>query len=183
MAQKDYVSRGQKKRPAAKKPTPPPLPWFKLFLALLLLLGFAFGIWHLTQSESSDPSLSSTPQKIESKSIDELDPLPVLEEEEWEFIEDLPEYQVKVDESVAPESERDYLMQCGSFREDSQAQELKANIAFAGLSSQVKASQGENGRWYRVILGPYDSKREAERDRHLLARQGINRCKIWIWNL
>ena len=53
----------------------------------------------------------------------------------------------------------------------------------AGLESQVRSSEGKNGLWYRVILGPYETKRAAERDRHKLQRAKIYGCAIWNWNL
>jgi cell division protein FtsN len=80
-------------------------------------------------------------------------------------------------------SDKRYLMQCGSFRAASQAQKMKATIAFQGLEAQVRPSDGKSGRWHRVILGPYDSKRLAEKHRHSLQKANINTCKIWNWNL
>ncbi len=74
-------------------------------------------------------------------------------------------------------------MQCGSFRKQGQAEELKARIAFQGFEAQVRPSEGSSGRWYRVIIGPYESKRLAEKQRHTLQRAKINGCKIWLWNL
>ena len=109
--------------------------------------------------------------------------MPDIPEEEWEFIKSLPEFTVKIEqkEQDAPTVRR--LIQCGSFRKNEQAQELKANIAFQGLEAQVRSSKGSSGVWYRVILGPYDSKRLAEKHRHTLQRAKINGCKIWNWNL
>ncbi|NAW96105.1 cell division protein FtsN, partial [Vibrio sp. V42_P2S4T144] len=37
--------------------------------------------------------------------------------------------------------------------------------------------------WYRVVLGPYKFKRDAERDRHKLQRAKIEPCAIWKENL
>ena len=34
-----------------------------------------------------------------------------------------------------------------------------------------------------AIIGPYESKRLAEKQRHTLQRAKINGCKIWLWNL
>ena len=70
-----------------------------------------------------------------------------------------------------------YQMQCGSFRNKDDAESLKANIAFQGLESNVK----KTGTWYRVILGPYERKRLAEKERHKLQRAKINGCQIWLW--
>ncbi|MCT7654773.1 SPOR domain-containing protein [Oceanimonas sp. NS1] len=61
-------------------------------------------------------------------------------------------------------------MQCGSFRSSAQAEQLKARIAFQGLASEVKRSEGSNGIWYRVVMGPYDSKRKADQEKHKMGR-------------
>ena len=91
----------------------------------------------------------------------------------------MPGYEVEVDAEVAT-SDRRYLMQCGSFKIFDQADSMRAQMAFVGLEPQIR---GSKSGWYRVILGPYPSKRDAERDRHVLQRAKINSCEIWTWNL
>jgi cell division protein FtsN len=140
-----------------------------------------------TGDDASEPSESAQAPvdsaNAPAKSInDEKDPLPVLKEEDWEFIEGLPSYSVEVEVDELPNADRRYLMQCGSFRKQSQAEELKATIAFQGLESQVLESEGSKGIWFRVVLGPYETKRDAERDRHALRSARINRCQIWNWD-
>ncbi len=70
-------------------------------------------------------------------------------------------------------------MQCGSFRKRDQAEQLEARIAFTGLQAEVRETEGKNGLWYRVVLGPYQGKRSADRDRHLLQDNKIEGCRIW----
>ena len=72
-------------------------------------------------------------------------------------------------------------MQCGSFRTHQQAETLKAKIAFAGLISEIKKTTGSNGIWYKVRLGPYETKRHAESDKNKLKRINIVGCGIWGW--
>lgn len=195
MAQRDYVARGQKKRPVNKKNRkavePSSTPWFRILLALCLIGGFGYGLWVLSQKSDSlddDTAVSqsnSTPTPVETTtpaSENKAEPLPVLEEEEWEFIEALPNYSVEVDVEEQQVSDRRYLMQCGSFRTQEQAQVLKAQIAFQGLEAQVLKSNGGNGLWHRVVLGPFERKRQAERERHQLRQANINNCKIWFWD-
>ena len=74
-----------------------------------------------------------------------------------------------------------FQMQCGSFRQEQQAESMKAQIAFAGFPSTVRRTEGENGVWFRVVLGPYESRRQATSDRNRLRQQGINTCQIWNW--
>jgi cell division protein FtsN len=185
MAQKDYVARSQKKKqpPKNKNQTTQSVAWFKVGIAILVVSSFVAVLFYLKDAGNSD---AGTPLQNEQDNIarpieSEKDPLPVLEEEHWEFIEGLPAYSVEVEVDELPNADRRYLMQCGAFRKESQAQELKATIAFQGLESQVLDSKNSKGIWYRVVLGPYESKRDAERDRHSLSSAGVNRCQIWNW--
>ena len=54
-------------------------------------------------------------------------------------------------------------------------------IAFQGMTSRVIKKEGSS--WYRVVLGPYKFKRDAEKDRHKLQRAKIEPCAIWKENL
>ena len=69
---------------------------------------------------------------------------------------------------AAPER---WLIQCGSFRESGQAEEVRAGLAFSGIESRV--SQG--GGWYRVMLGPYE-KSAAQSVKSRAADAGVTNC-------
>ena len=179
MAHKDYVARGRSKKPA---PEPPKvsLPWLRIIITLLLIAGFSYFLWSIKGTANQQPA-----QKVAAvkKSQQKEQALPEIPEEEWEFIKSLPEFTVEIEQQQQDQPTVRRLMQCGSFRRNTQAQELKAKIAFQGLEAQVRSSQGSSGKWFRVILGPYETKRDAEKDRHTLQRAKINGCKIWNWNL
>jgi cell division protein FtsN len=177
MAPKDYVSRG---RSTKKAPPPsPPLPLMRIVVTLVLVGGFIGFLWTIKDKGPESPEVDVVAQADKQKQ--EEDELPSMTKEEWEFIKTLPEYSVEIEGKEQQARERPYLMQCGSFRRESQAQEMKAKIAFLGLVAQVRTSEGGNGRWHRVILGPYDSKRQAERDRHAIRQSKIRTCQIWDW--
>ncbi|MFT5451288.1 MAG: cell division protein FtsN [Enterobacterales bacterium] len=73
-----------------------------------------------------------------------------------------------------------YIMQCGSFRKIASAESLKATIAMNGLTAKISVTVEKSGKkWFRVALGPYESKRIAESERHQLERNSINNCRIW----
>lgn len=67
---------------------------------------------------------------------------------------------------------------CATFSTRDKADAMKAQIAFQGLQSDVKAADSKGNTVYRVILGPYNSKRDAEKDKHKLENTGINTCRI-----
>jgi cell division protein FtsN len=179
MAHKDYVARGRSKKQVPPSPKPS-LPWLRIVITLSLVAGFSYFLWSIKGNVPEDESNDGG--SIEH-SQNKKDTMPDIPEEEWEFINSLPEFTVKIEKKEQHKPTERRLIQCGSFRKNEQAQELKANIAFQGLEAQVRSSQGTSGVWYRVILGPYDSKRLAEKHRHTLQRAKINGCKIWNWNL
>ncbi|MEW9798840.1 SPOR domain-containing protein [Alteromonas sp. CYL-A6] len=187
MAQRDYVSRGRapqkknNKKPQSKvKPSTPvaSFPIARLVVVLVLLVGFAVFLWNI--KDASDTRPDAPVQQTTKVAEDEL---PELPEEEWEYIKTLPGYEVEVEVEEQEASDKRYLMQCASFRTRAQAEEMKAKIAFQGLEAQIRPSSGANGDWFRVILGPFDSKRDAERAKHSLRKVNISTCQIWYWNL
>jgi cell division protein FtsN len=199
MAQTDYVSRGQKRN--KKTPKKAPTPWFRITLAVAFVGVFAFALYYLQKTPADDASTlppaeknigngqAANQQQSAAKEANadiefaepslDIEPLPKLGEEEWAFIDALPEYSVEVDIPDVEASDRQYIMQCGSFRTTERAQELRAILAMQGMEAQMLQSDGQNGRWYRVVMGPYERKRAAERDRHHLRRSNINGCKIY----
>ncbi|KFZ37804.1 sporulation protein [Shewanella mangrovi] len=181
--------RGKSKasKPAAAPVTPHKVSPLKLVVGLAVVVAFFYALWFLKHDDTEAVSSNGTEQKVvevkvpttSSKPKDALPPKP---KEEWTYQKELENKQVEVDvPEKANQPTRPYQMQCGSFRKDSQAQELKAVIAFQGLEAQVRKVNGSSGDWYKVILGPYDHKRQAERDRHTLQRAGVNGCMIWFW--
>ncbi|MBD1387897.1 SPOR domain-containing protein [Neiella sp. HB171785] len=155
------------------------LPWVRLVIIVALIAAFGYG---LSQIKGSAERVEQQPaQEQHSTTSKPAEAIPEKPEERWSFIEELETKEVEVDVPEAPEQTRPYLMQCGSFRLQSQAEELKAKIAFQGLSSEVRRAEGSNGVWYKVILGPYKTKRLAEKDRHALQRASVRGCKIWYW--
>lgn len=191
MSQRDYVSRGRapQKKQKNKKTTSNarnnagPLPaktvsWVAVGVVLALLVGFAYFLWSIKDNVEPDGV-----QPLAKKPVAVEDELPELPQEEWEYIKTLPGYEVEVDVAQQVKSDKRYLMQCASFKTRAQAEEMRAKIAFQGMEAQIRRSDGDNGEWFRVILGPYDAKRDAERAKHALRKVNITTCQIWFWNL
>lgn len=172
----------KKSRKAAAATTKPSVPWVVVLLAIVLVGGFA---WFLSAISNRADQPVPQPQAIDvpqtQKPTQQVEPLPEQPEEPWDYIEVLENQEVIVD---VPEREvgPPKLMQCGSFRNKDDAESMRAMIAMIGLESQIRTTEGSNGVWHRVILGPYESKRDAERDRHKLQRGKLHGCQIWNWN-
>ena len=174
MAQHDYINkkptgRNSKKNVPAKKP----FPIILVLIAILLVAGFIYGLWFV--KSNADPKLvEKQANPATEKQVEVIVPRTP------EFIQEIRNHEIQV-EVKKIEQKGPYVMQCGSFRTHAQAETLKANIAFAGLISQIKEAEGNNGIWYKVRLGPYKTKRQAESDKNKLKRVNIVGCGIWNW--
>ncbi|QDF73981.1 MULTISPECIES: SPOR domain-containing protein [Shewanella] len=188
MSNRDYANRkpaskGRKSIGGRRKAAPAPrrFPVFLSLVTLGLVGGFGYFLWSINDSADKvepQPEVETVKKPVVKKDPNALPPKP---KEEWTYQQELENKQVEVDipENTAPT--RPYQMQCGSFRKEAQANEMKAVIAFQGLEAQVRKVSGSNGTWYKVVLGPYERKRLAEKHRHILQRGGLNGCQIWFW--
>jgi cell division protein FtsN len=67
-----------------------------------------------------------------------------------------------------------YLLQVGSFRQQTDADRRRGELALLGLEATVEPGDGDNGRWYRVYLGPFESRSEMARARSLTAQADMD---------
>ncbi len=130
--------------------------------------------------ETVQPSAPAEEKPVVEAPKKDPNALPPKPKEEWTYLDELENKNVEVDlpAVAATRTPQQYQLQCASFRQEAQAQQMKAVIAFQGLEAQVKQIEGTSGTWYKVILGPYDSKRDTERKRHSLQNAGINGCQL-----
>lgn len=188
---KDYIRQSppKKAKPTAKRKTRRAAPtakktrkplyrlWAITAMTAALSTGFTWFLLSLTQTPPEIETQATAPAPIKKPS--ETQPEPT---EKWTYIERLENQEVTV--KVPPKkgtNAKPYALQCGSFRTESQAQTLKARIALTGLHSIIVPTKENPPRWYRVVLGPYSTKRHAERDRNLLKNNEIYGCQISFW--
>jgi len=74
--------------------------------------------------------------------------------------------------AAAPKSGQ-LLLQAGAFRNNQQADDLKARIAMLGLVGRVEVVQTPAGEMHRVRLGPYATASELENAKQKLSSGGI----------
>ncbi|GIU12096.1 SPOR domain-containing protein [Shewanella sp. MBTL60-007] len=189
MTNRDYANRkparkgkNSARKKSSKGSAPKRFPILLLLITLTGLGGFGYLLWTLSSSDEPAPAPAVVEQPKKKPVKKDPDALPPVPKEEWTYLEELENKKVEVDiPDTSDKPKRPYQMQCGSFRKESQANELKAIIAFQGLEAQVRKVKGSSGIWYKVVLGPYDKKRDAERQRHILQNGGTNGCQIWFW--
>jgi len=192
---KDYAKKSKKKTSASRfkesrsSNTVPGWIWLLAGLSIgvilmVILRSNLFSSTHqATIIETKDKPISAPASaKTHYKAV----PAEETDESEFSFYNELENKVVEIpaEENLLPQKivrkVRTYIMQCGSFKQKSAAETLKAKIALTGFSAHIKSTLEKSGtRWFRVSLGPYKRKRVAEKERHQLERNNINNCQIW----
>ncbi|WP_148861697.1 SPOR domain-containing protein [Marinobacter fonticola] len=136
-------------------------------LSLALVGGFIGFIAYLNSMPTSENRQTATTKPAPSKP---LKPAPAEKPKEqqqsFQFYDMLPESEVvppKVEEydpGPAPEERQfRYLVQTGSFKGQTDAERQRAQIAFQGLRANIEKITLDSGTiWYRVNVGPFDSR-------------------------
>jgi cell division protein FtsN len=74
-----------------------------------------------------------------------------------------------------------YYLQAGAFQAASDADNLKARLALAGLEAQIQtATLPDNSIWHRVRLGPYTNAQDLEKARAALKENKIDNAVIKV---
>ncbi|MEI6859493.1 MAG: SPOR domain-containing protein [Shewanella sp.] len=186
MTNRDYANKSPAKKSKAKTtrrksqaPAPRRFPLALLLVTLGLITGFGYFLWSINNS-AEELTETSEIEQAEFKPAPQKAPtaLPPKPKEKWTYQRELENKQVEVDIPEIKVSTIFYRMQCGSFRTQAQAEQMKAVIAFQGLESSIAKVRGTTGDWYKVSLGPYELKRQAGTHRHTLQKIGINGCIV-----
>jgi len=186
---KDYAKKAKKRNSASrfdKEKTRNDVPgWTWLLAGLLIGVLTAFLLYLQFQSNEPKPEITEKKEVKSAKSRYKAVPAEESAETDFSFHNVLENKVVEtpketIEQPKSTTTERRYIMQCGSFRKEASAENLKAQIALNGFTAKINATNEKSGNlWYRVTLGPYSSKRTAERERHQLERNNINNCRIW----
>ena len=74
-----------------------------------------------------------------------------------------------------------YYLQAGAFQRASDADNLKARLALAGLEAQIQtATLPDNSVWHRVRLGPYTNAQDLDKAREQLKQDKIEAAVIKV---
>ncbi|MGB0764174.1 MAG: SPOR domain-containing protein, partial [Luminiphilus sp.] len=67
-----------------------------------------------------------------------------------------------------------YVLQAGSFRSSEDADRRRGELALLGLEATIDRTESDNGAWYRVYLGPFESRSKMAQARSITAQQSID---------
>ena len=176
------ASRGKKGTPA----------WIWLLTGLLGGLGLAWYLFSKGFIPQPDAAEINAGQQAPAEAVAESEELAPASSEQrksqYDFFTVLPEMEVVVPEhelakkraqqqsQPTPAQSADqnsYLLQVGSFRDKSDAEELKAKMALLGIVARVQTVTVNGATWHRVRAGPVSGAREADELRSRLASNGI----------
>jgi len=148
-------------------------PWAWLFLFIMLGLFAAFILFldqKIVKNKASMPTTETKKQENDKPRIDFYSVLPdrvvdiPISEEDKQAIEN-PSINKIVSETV--------ILQVGSFQGKTDAESLKAQLAFLGLEAKIESAQVNDDTWHRVLLGPYGDNGELSRTKNQLIENSI----------
>jgi cell division septation protein DedD len=67
-----------------------------------------------------------------------------------------------------------YLLQAGAFKQEADAEARRAQLLMLNLEPRIEETSSDNGRWFRVYLGPYQSRSRLNKARSLTAGENID---------
>lgn len=132
------------------------------------------------QAKNTEPKDQKTSRTAKSKE---------KKEQKFNFYTILPELEVLIPESETrpPEvknnttasgstgsTDKQYVLQVGSFQNLNDAEKLKANLAFLGLEANIQHVTVNKQAWHRVRTGPYRDKQQLYKNQKLLKKNDIN---------
>jgi len=135
--------------------------WLLSLAAVGVFVGF---IVYLNAMPVSNPPVSREEMASEQAIPPKKKSEPKTGKESFTFYDELPRSQVQtpaVKEYTpkAPPKDVAYSLQTGSFRSADDAERQKAQIGFQGMQASVQKITLDSGSvWYRVNVGPFDSR-------------------------
>jgi cell division protein FtsN len=164
--------------------------WFWLIGGILIGLGVAV----LLMVKGYLPEIRQNLPSVDGNSARSSESAPAGEEiaeprkPRYDFFTVLPEMEVVVPEQElsrkadktdpltdmpADSTPDNYILQAGSFRNASDAEQLKAQLALLGSIAAVQKVTVNGQTWHRVRIGPFRGAREANEMRRMLADNQI----------
>ncbi|MFT5226071.1 MAG: cell division protein FtsN [Polaribacter sp.] len=148
-------------------------PW--VWVSLILILGlFTGGILYLdrqivnTSKANAKKTVTTT-----GKQKPKIDFYTVLEERTLDIPVPKDDIDGLENPSINKQAVAKLTLQAGSFQSESDADSLKAQLAFLGLEAKVNLANVNGSAWHRVVLGPFASNSEISRAKNLLIENGM----------
>ncbi len=118
------------------------------------------------------------PSQLEEKPVEDVSKTVEKKKADYDFYTVLPEMEVVIPKEELQQHEvRDdqsyqFILQVASFKSQQDAEQLKAQIAFSGQIAYIQSIEVNGTQWHRVRVGPFDSGREADKQKRALEKGG-----------
>lgn len=180
------------KKGATRRSSPPPkrkTPWWLWLLVPVILAMFIYGLTQLSQVESTSKvvpvkNIKAKPAPIAEKPKAKKKPTTenLTIKDTFDFYQILQDSEVDTSHVDAyqstPRGEQDFyhMLQAASFRSPEDADRLRAKLILSGLvEASIRKTIGKGDLpWYRVILGPYESRSKMNRAKDKLVSMDIS---------
>ncbi|MGH8809697.1 MAG: SPOR domain-containing protein [Noviherbaspirillum sp.] len=80
----------------------------------------------------------------------------------------------------APEDKWNYYLQAGAFREQTDAEAMRAKLALMGVEAKISERQSENGVLFRVRAGPFGQLEAMNKVRGKLSDNGVDAAVVRV---
>jgi cell division protein FtsN len=117
------------------------------------------------------PANTAAPPAENKPQIVELSNLPKKQEAK-------PAESKPADAKAAEDDKWSYYLQAGAFREQGDAEGLRAKLALIGVEARLSERQSENGTLYRVRIGPFNQLDAMNRVRTKLSDAGVDAAVV-----
>jgi len=187
---KDFAQRGNGGRQTAGGAMP---GW--VWLLAGIAIGFAGAAIYSISRPTADPQAAAEGNGDKAKADGKKRiAIPPKEQSRFAFYELLPNYEIVIPKDVlrskpapAPDPNAPaaapgrYLIQVGSFKERTEADQQKANLALLGVESRIEKVTIDNDQtWYRVRIGPEKDQRRVETILALLEENDIKALVMMV---
>ena len=178
------MASARRKKPGKRNQGTP--AWMWLMTGVLMGLGLAYYLW--SKGFIPQPQVDAIVTE-ESAPADAEEVAPATGEPKksrYDFFTVLPEMEVIVpeqelskksqpgDTATVPADSDSYLLQVGSFREKTDAEQMKARLALLGITTRIQTVTVNGATWHRVRVGPVSGARRADEMRKQLTDNGID---------
>ena len=188
---RDFAHRGNGGRQTAGRPGMPGWIWLLVGVAI----GFAGAAGYYISRPTTDLQATADANGATARAGGKKKiTIPPKEQSRFAFYELLPNYEVVIPKeslkgkrSPAPDgnapaaSPGRFLIQVGSFKERTEAEQQKANLALLGVESRIEKVTIDNSQtWYRVRIGPEKDQRRVETILALLEENDIKALVMMV---
>ena len=149
-----------------------PLKWYGAGVITGVFLSFMVYLGTLPAEVATGESAGSAEEPQETAPRPRFDFYTLLPEQTIDVEVDPAE--VTAPREGASATREVYVLQAGSFRQREDADRRRAELLLLGLQPEIEETSGDNGRWFRVYLGPFDSRSKMSKARSLTAGQDID---------